>query len=98
MIMKITKKIIRQIEKEARTYFKGASCCHDWTHVERVKVLAFKMGKKEKADLKVLAIAALLHDIGRRDEMKNKGSFCHAERGAELAEQLLLKYKSRPHG
>ena len=91
--MKITKKIIQQIEKEAKSYFKGASTCHDWTHIERVKILALKIGKIEKADLKVLEIAALLHDIGRRDEMKNKGSFCHAERGAELAEQLLKKYK-----
>ena len=91
--MKITKKIIQQIEKEAKNYFKGASCCHDWTHVERVKALALKIGKKEKADLKVLETAALLHDIGRRDEMKNQGSFCHAERGVELAEQILKKYK-----
>ncbi|MFH0923121.1 MAG: HD domain-containing protein [Candidatus Falkowbacteria bacterium] len=91
--MKITKKIIQQIEQEARDYFNGASCCHDWTHVERVKTLALKIGKKEKADFKILEIAALLHDIGRRDEMKNKGSFCHAERGAEMAEQMLKKYK-----
>jgi len=40
-----------------------------------------------------LEIAALLHDIGRKEEMNSKGSFCHAEKGAELARKILKKYK-----
>lgn len=91
--MKITNKIISQIEKEAKKYFKGASGCHDWTHIERVKKLSFKIGKKEKADLKILEAASLLHDIGRRDEMKTKGLFCHAELGVKLAKRILKNYK-----
>ncbi len=87
------KEIISKIEKEAKKFFEGASGCHDWTHVERVKNLALHIGKKEKADLFVLEIAALLHDIGRKEEMKCKGKFCHAEKGAELAKKLLMKYK-----
>lgn len=91
--MKITREFINKIEKEAKGYFKGASGCHDWTHIERVKVLALKIGKKEKADLKILEISTLLHDAGRRKEMKNKGKFCHAQKGAKLAEKILKKYK-----
>ena len=89
----ISKNIKEKIKKEAIEFFKGSSGCHDWTHVERVTVLALKIGKKEKADLDVLEVAALLHDIGRREEMKRKGAFCHAEKGAEMARPILKKYK-----
>jgi uncharacterized protein len=86
------KEIIEKIEKEARKFFVGASGCHDWTHVERVRNLALRIGKKEKADLFVLEIAALLHDIGRKEEMKCEGRFCHAEEGAKIAQKILEKY------
>ena len=91
--MKINKKIISGVETEAKKYFIGASGCHDWTHVERVYSLARLIGRKEKADLSVLALACLLHDIGRREEMKSRGRFCHAEKGAELTLKILRKYK-----
>ena len=90
--MKISKKVILEIEQEAKQYFVGASGCHDWTHVDRVRNLALRIGKKEGADTSILEIAALLHDIGRKKEMKNKGGFCHAEHGAEIAKDLLKKY------
>lgn len=91
--MRINKEIIKQIEIEAKKFFVGASGCHDWTHVERVYNLAMNIGKQEKADLSVLAIACLLHDIGRKEEMKSRGKFCHAEKGAELADKILHRYK-----
>ena len=91
--MKINKEIIKNIETEARKFFVGASGCHDWTHVERVYNLAMNIGKQEKADLSILGAACLLHDIGRKAEMKSRGKFCHAEKGAELASKILLKYK-----
>ena len=37
----------------------------------------------------VLQIAAYLHDIGRRLQDESMGSVCHAEKGAELAVELL---------
>lgn len=86
------KDIIRKIEKEARRYFIGASGCHDWTHVDRVKNLALRIGKKEKANLDIIEIAALLHDIGRKKEMKEKGLFCHAEYGGKISRKILKKY------
>lgn len=91
----ILRKIISEIEKEAKKYFVDASGCHDWTHVERVRTLALHIGKKEKSNLQILEIAALLHDIGRKEEMKSKGLFCHAEKGAELSKKILKKYKIR---
>jgi uncharacterized protein len=86
------KKIIKQIEAEAKKYFQKASGCHDWTHVERVRDLVLKIGKKEKADLGILEIAALLHDIHKPEEMSAMGKFCHAEKGAETARKILKKY------
>jgi uncharacterized protein len=91
--MKITKKIISQIEKKAKKYFVGASGCHDWTHIERVRNLALQIGKKEKADLGVIEIAALLHDIARKKEMESKGLICHAQESAKLSKPILKKYK-----
>jgi uncharacterized protein len=84
--------LIKQIEAEAKKYFQKASGCHDWTHVERVRALALKIGKKEKADLGILELAALLHDIHKPEEMRSKGKFCHAERGAKTARIILKKY------
>lgn len=86
------KYLIKKIEADAKKYFNKASGCHDFTHVERVKNLALHIGKKEKASLDVLEIAALLHDVGRKEEMKSKGLFCHAEKSAEIADKILKKY------
>jgi len=90
--MKITKVIISKIEKEAKKYFIGASGCHDWTNIERVRNLALHIGKKEKADLGVIEVVALLHDIARKKEMQSKGKICHAQESAKLSKQILKKY------
>jgi uncharacterized protein len=47
------------------------------------------MGKKEKADLTVLALASLLHDIGRKEETASRGRVCHARIGAQKALQIM---------
>ena len=91
--MVINKKIINKLEQEAKKYFEGASGCHDWSHIERVNKIALAIGKKEGADLTILRVAALLHDIGRKEEMENHGLFCHAEKGGEMAREILKKYK-----
>ena len=85
--------LINKIESEAKRYFIGANGCHDWTHVDRVRNLALNVGRQEKANLFVIEIAALLHDIGRKKEMREKGIFCHAEYGAITARKILNKYE-----
>ena len=81
-----------QIEKEAKKYFVRAKTCHDWEHTLRVYKLCIHIGKKEKADIKILKLAAMLHDIGRPEDIKSKGKICHAELGTKLARQILKKY------
>ncbi|MDP2918526.1 MAG: HD domain-containing protein, partial [bacterium] len=41
-------------------------------------------------------VASLLHDISRRDEMKARGSFCHAKEGAKPAAKILAEYGFPP--
>ncbi|PLX27876.1 phosphohydrolase [Candidatus Parcubacteria bacterium] len=80
------------IKKKAKRYFKNASGCHDWAHVERVHNLAMHIAKKEGADLLVVELATYLHDIGRKREMRSKGKICHAEFGKEEAKKILKYY------
>jgi uncharacterized protein len=47
------------------------------------------IGQQMKARLDIIAPAALLHDIGRKQESNTKGKVCHAELGAQMAEPLL---------
>lgn len=56
--------------------------------------MAMAIGKKMQANLVILGISALLHDIGRKAETESKGAICHAEHSAELArpELTLLGY------
>ncbi|MFP4422023.1 MAG: HD domain-containing protein [Desulfococcaceae bacterium] len=73
----------------ARPFFDDARGSHGWDHTLRVAALCEEIGRREGADLDVLAAAALLHDIGRRDQDEAKGAVCHAERSAELAGPIL---------
>jgi uncharacterized protein len=84
--------ILNQITEEAKTYFQDSVSCHDWDHTQRVLNLAVQIGKKEDANLKVIELAAILHDIARTEEIKSKKAFCHAEKGAEIAKEILKKY------
>jgi len=60
---------------------------HDWYHIERVYKTAIYIGKKEKADLDIIKVAALLHDIGLSNEISS--AVDHAEEGARMAETFL---------
>lgn len=78
-----------RVRAEAASFFRGARGSHDWDHTERVLALSLKIGRKEKADLRVLELAALLHDIGRAEEDRARGRICHARVGAVRARALL---------
>lgn len=57
------KKIIDATVKYAEEKLSGESSGHDWWHVYRVWKMAKNIGAKENADLFVVELAALLHDI-----------------------------------
>ena len=56
--------IRNKAEKFAKETLKGDCTGHDWHHIERVRKIALYIGKKEKADLFIIDLASLLHDVG----------------------------------
>jgi uncharacterized protein len=84
------------LKEKIQPYFEGVNSCHDFSHTERVKNLALQIGEKEGADLEIIEIAALLHDIARKEQDESKGKICHASRGVEMARKLLEEQKYNP--
>jgi uncharacterized protein len=84
--------LVSKVKEEARAFFRSARGSHDWDHTERVYRLCLRIGRKEKADLGVLKLAALLHDIGREEEDRSSGRICHGRSGAALAGKLLERH------
>jgi uncharacterized protein len=78
--------IIRKTSEYVRQTLAGAEGGHDWWHIYRVWKLANKIGTEEGADLFVIELAALLHDIA--DPKFHDGD---EEIGPELAKEFLEK-------
>lgn len=85
-------KTFNSLKKKVRRILTRAKGSHDWEHTVRVLALALRIGKKEKADLRIVAYAGLLHDIARRQEDRSGGRICHARQGALLAGKLLRSH------
>jgi uncharacterized protein len=66
---------------------------HGWEHVRRVYCLARRIGEEERADLLIVSIATLLHDIGRLIPRKGVS---HALLSVEEARAMLRKYELTP--
>jgi uncharacterized protein len=86
------KSTIDEIRSFAIRCFSNARGSHDWDHTQRVFNLCMHIGRAEGVDLHVLEIASYLHDVGRSYEDESKGEICHAEKGAEMARELLATY------
>jgi uncharacterized protein len=55
--------IIQQTAEHVRQLMTGDSSGHDWFHIERVRNVALHLGREEEADLFIVELAALLHDV-----------------------------------
>jgi uncharacterized protein len=55
--------VVAKTQAHVREHLTGESCGHDWWHVHRVWRTAVEIGREEGADLYVVQLAALLHDI-----------------------------------
>ncbi len=64
-------KIIRETVSFVKKELEGKESGHDWWHIYRVWNIAKKIASIEKADMFMVEIAALLHDIA--DRKLNKG-------------------------
>ena len=62
---------------------------HDWEHIERVYKLAVYIAEKENADIFIVGMAALMHDIGH---LSTDTSLHHADLSMSMAGELLVSY------
>ena len=73
--------IIDAAERHIQEASKGDSSGHDWWHIYRVWRMAVRLAEAEKADLYVVQLAALLHDIA--DWKFHGGDLAAGPRAAE---------------
>ncbi len=79
--------LVRETEKFVKSRMDGLPPSHDFLHVQRIRSVALKIGRKMRADELVLELASLLHDVGLKDELEGKGD--HAEISARIAKEWL---------
>lgn len=82
-----TKLIIKQTEDFVKTLLKQEGTGHDWWHIERVRNNAKLINKTEKANLFVIDLALLLHDVGDRKVIKKEND------NYSIAENFLKKQR-----
>jgi uncharacterized protein len=82
----------KQIKLQVKEEMERFPNSHGWDHIRRVYALCLKLGRKEKADLNILKLSALLHDIGRKEELESKGKMCHARVGSQKARRILADF------
>ena len=86
--MGIKEKAISETERFVKERLVGAEGGHDWWHIQRVWTLAKRIASEEHADLFVVELAALLHDIS---DSKFNGGDDNA--GAQIAGEFLQSLK-----
>jgi uncharacterized protein len=67
-------KVLQKTREFVRKRLEAETTGHDWYHIERVVHNAKLIGKKEKADLFVAELGALLHDIADWKFHKNENA------------------------
>jgi len=83
-----TQKVIAEISKEVKDIMGSEGTGHDWWHVARVLEMAKNIGQQEGADMFVVELAALLHDIA--DWKFHEGDDTV---GSKLAREILTKHQ-----
>lgn len=57
------REVIARIESEIKERMKDFPPCHDWSHIERIRRLGKHIALIEGADLHIVDLALLLHDV-----------------------------------
>lgn len=86
--------IIEKTKEHVQTILTQYDASHDWSHIERVWRMARYLAKKEQADLFIVELAALLHDIddwkfNQNSEIsKAKNWLCHLQLPQNVISQV----------
>ncbi len=80
--------IIQKVEKFVQKKLSSDTTGHDWWHINRVRNLALIIARKEKANIFIVELGALLHDIA--DWKYNNGDLTV---GAKVSEKFLKNLK-----
>jgi uncharacterized protein len=81
--------LLHAVKEIAHKQFIDARGSHAWDHTLRVSRLCEHIGRAEGVDMDVLLVAAYLHDIGRCQQDRSNGAFCHARKGTRMAAPIL---------
>jgi uncharacterized protein len=93
MIQKTFAEKLEEITALVKAHLETAPGCHDFDHTLRVlRNAEIIVSTEPEADVNVVRLAAILHDIARSEEMAGKGKICHARKGAEEAADILREY------
>ena len=92
IIMENMAELIGKVEAEVARILLASPACHDWEHTCRVRKNALEIAEEEGADLLVVELAALLHDIGRPAELADCGKTDHAVLGANMVPGILRSF------
>lgn len=76
-------------ESQARQLYQPGDAAHDFDHVQRVAHLAVQLARKEGADVEVVLLAALLHDVPVNHHASARTAHHHA--AADFARQYLTQ-------
>ena len=79
---------IGALMKEIRPLYQGSDPAHDFSHIVRVCRNARLIGERERADMDVLILAALLHDAGSGSK-KERGNDS-GQNSLRIAEDFLI--------
>tara|TARA_R110002072_G_scaffold303060_1_gene492405 strand:+ start:6100 stop:6762 length:663 start_codon:yes stop_codon:yes gene_type:complete len=77
-------KVIESVINKIKSQFEGDVTGHDWHHIMRVHNLSVFIQEREGGDLKIIQLAALLHDVS--DHKFNGGNLT---KGGEVAAEIL---------
>ncbi len=82
--------ILLETRAFAESRHAGTAPCHDFSHVQRVLATAMRLAAEEGANAFIVAMASLLHDIGRGlEERSGPEPDRHEELSVELAKPFL---------
>jgi len=82
--------ILTKVWEIADSYYPKRDWAHGRSHIERVLRMAKEIGKREGANLEIIELAAILHDVFENKEAhSNIGGFRHEIEGSKEARKIL---------